>query len=168
MSDPAVQLIIAAFDDENAAEEALHELKAAKKEHLIAVQAAIAIQKDEDGVIHSKEVGLTPGKGALGGVVLGAALGVITGGASLALGALGAILGSVVGRKKRDSRFSSDRLNQVAISMPPHSSAIVAVVDADKVDELAGHFESTGADVLTADITDDIVSQLQALQKAEE
>ncbi len=163
MSEVPVQLIVAAFDDENGAEDALKALKAAKKEKLIGIQGAVVMYKDASGKkIHYKEVGLTPGKGALGGAVLGAALGVITGGATIALGAAGTLIGGLVGRKKQSSRFSSDRINQVAAALKPGSSAIVAVIEHKWVTELEKALEELGADLLTAAISADIAQQIEA------
>jgi len=47
MSDPTIELIIAAFNAEDAADEALKELKAAKKEKLIGIEAAAVIRRDK-------------------------------------------------------------------------------------------------------------------------
>jgi hypothetical protein len=117
MNDPTVQVILAVFDDENSTEAALKQLKAAKKGEP-RVQAAVAMFKDANGSrFRYKEVGLTPGKGALGGVILGATLGILTGGATIILGAAGALLGSLAGRKKQESRLPTDRINQVVASL---------------------------------------------------
>ncbi len=117
MSDIPVQLIVAMFDDEQGAEAGLTALKQTDKEKTVGLQGAILIAKDATGQkMHYKDVGLTPGKGALGGVLLGAAVGILTGGTGLVLGAAGALLGGLVGRKKQEKRFSADQLNQVAAS----------------------------------------------------
>src|SRR5688500_7861074 len=106
MSDPTVQGILADFNEEYSAEKVLKQLKSEKKGELPKLQAAVAMAKNASGdKFHYKEVGLTPGKGALGGVILGATLGIATGGAGLVLGAAGALLGGLVGRKKQESRL---------------------------------------------------------------
>jgi uncharacterized membrane protein len=106
MTEVPIQLLVAAFDDEESAEGVLRELKAAKKEKLIGIQGAVVLRKDLSGKVHTKDVGLTPGKGAAGGVALGAVVGILTGGTGLVLGALSGIVGGIVGKRKRDSRFS--------------------------------------------------------------
>ncbi|MFC2023884.1 hypothetical protein ACFLT5_04035, partial [Chloroflexota bacterium] len=68
MNESSMQLIVAAFPQETEAEEALKTLQEARDEKLIGVHAAVAMRKDCEGQIHFKDVGLTPGKGALGGV----------------------------------------------------------------------------------------------------
>ena len=72
MSERSLQLLVAAFDGETAAEEALKTLKEAQDEKLVGIQAAVAMRKDDEGQIHFKDVGLTPAKGAVGGIALGA------------------------------------------------------------------------------------------------
>ena len=161
MEGTALHLIIAAFDRETGAEAALKSLKESRDEKLVGIQAAVALGKDEQGQIQFKDLGLTPAKGALGGVVLGAVVGVLTGGTGLALGAIGALVGGLVGRKKQDSRFPTDRLNQIAATLEPGSSAIVMVMAPGWVVVVAEELELLGADVLTVDIAADVAAQLQ-------
>jgi uncharacterized membrane protein len=160
MVDTSVQLLVAAFDTETGAEEALKELEAAKGSVVEAIQAAVALRKDQDGQIRFKDVGLTPAKGALSGVVLGAVVGVLTGGTGLALGALGALVGGIVGRKKRDGLFPPGPINKLAAALAPGSSAIVVVRESGGAAELETELEALGADILTADIPADVVGEL--------
>jgi uncharacterized membrane protein len=164
MSEATIHLLVAAFDEEDRAEEALKTLKEARDETLVGIQAAIALRKDEQNQIHFKDVGLTPGKGALGGVVLGAVVGVLTGGTGIALGAIGALVGGLVGRKKQGSRFPTERLNQLAATLAPGSSAILIVMEPGWVVVLEEELALLGADVLTADIPAEVAAQLEADQ----
>jgi uncharacterized membrane protein len=157
-------LLVAAFYTEDRAEEALKTLKEARDETLVGIQAAVALRKDADGQIHFKDVGLTPGKGAMAGVVLGAVVGVLTGGTGLALGAIGALVGGLVGRKKRDSRFPTERLNQVAVSLAPGSSAILIVMEPGWLVVLEEELTLLGADVMITDIPADVAAKLEADQ----
>jgi len=161
-----IHLIVAAFDDPSRAEEAVKTLKESQDEKLVGIQAAVALRKDEAGQIHFKDVGLTPAKGAAGGVVLGAVVGILTGGTGLALGALGALVGGLVGRKKRDSRFSADRVNQIAASLAPGSSAAVIIMEPGWLAVVEEELSLLGADVLTADIPADVDQHLDAGQDA--
>jgi len=166
MSEGTLYVLVAAFDSETGADQALDELKDARDEKLVGVQAAVAMYKDAEGQIHFKDVGLTPGKGAVAGVVLGAVVGVLTGGAGLALGAVGTLVGGLVGKKKQDSRLSTDRINQLAVSLPPASSAAVVVMEPGWVAVLQENLELLGADVLTVDVPADISQQSGADQEA--
>ena len=160
MSDTPVQLIIAAFTTPTAAEEVLEQLKSAKKDKLIGIQAARVLVKDEKGKVSSKDVGLTTGKGALAGGVVGAVVGIATGGIGLALGAAGALVGGLVGKSKKEGRFDSYRIEQIADALTPNSSAIIAVIEHKWVADLEAELEEAGADVMTAAIAADIAQQL--------
>jgi uncharacterized membrane protein len=166
MSEATMHLIVAAFDEETGAQEALKTLKESREEKLVGIQAAVTMHKDRADQLRFKDVGLTPGRGALAGVALGAVVGILTGGTGLALGALGALVGGLVGRKKRDSRFSTDRLNQVAASLAPGSSALVVVMEPGWVVVLEEELALLGADVLTADIPADLAQHPNASQDA--
>lgn len=166
MGEATMHLIVAAFDAENRAEEALKALRESRDEKLVGIQAAVALRKDGEGEIHFKDVGLTPAKGMVGGVVLGAVVGILTGGTGIALGALGALVGGLVGRKKRDSRSPTNRINQIAATLAPGSSAILIVMEPGWTVVLVEELTLLGADVLTADIPADIAEQPPAEQEA--
>jgi uncharacterized membrane protein len=166
MSESSVQLLVAAFDQEAGAEEALKTLKESKDEALVGIQAAVVMRKDQEGQIDFKDVGLTPARGALAGVLLGAVVGVLTGGTGLALGALGALVGGLVGRKKRDSRFPADRINKLAAALAPGSSAIVLVMEPGRSAVLEVELDALGADIMTADVPADVAQQLEGHHEA--
>lgn len=93
MSDVPVQLIVAAFQNEDEAKKALKALKQAKKEGLIKIDSAAILRKDEKGKIHIKEThDMGGGKGAVLGGVGGAAVGLIAGAALAAPSAIVAVV----------------------------------------------------------------------------
>lgn len=161
MSNP-VELIVAAFQTEDGAEQALKELKAAKKDHLINIDNAAVIHKDAKGKVHIKELkDMGGGKGAAIGGVTGAVLGILTGGAGLVLAGAGALVGGLAA-KLRDSGFDDTRLKTLGDSLKPNTSAIVALIEHRWVGELEKEMEEAGADVLTQTISADIAAQLEA------
>lgn len=160
MSEKPVQFVIAIFESEPGAEETLSVLKANKKEALQGVQAAVAMRKDADSRIHYKDVGLTPAKGAVAGVVLGAVVGIATGGAGLALGALGAVLGGAVGKRKREGQIASEQVNQVVASIRPGSSALLTIVEQGAAVQFENLLHNEGATTFITDITADLAAQL--------
>src|SRR4051812_34182218 len=161
MSNVPVQLIVAAFQDENGAKQALKQLKQAKKEHLIKIENAAIIRKDAKGKIHIDETrDMKGGKGAAIGGVTGAALGILTGGATLAIAGASALIGGLAA-KLRDSGFKDDRLKQLGASLRPGSSAIVAVIDHIWVAELERELREAGANVVTDAIAADVAAQLE-------
>src|SRR5512134_892547 len=125
MSDVPVQLIVAAFRDEQTAKEALKVLKQAQREKLIKIDNAAVLRKDEKGKLHIKETAdMGGGKGAALGGVAGAAIGLIAGPALLVPAAVGALVGGLTA-KLRDSGFPDERLKTLGENLKPGSSAII-------------------------------------------
>jgi uncharacterized membrane protein len=162
MSEVPVQLIVAAFQDEHSANEALKMLKQAKREKLIGIVDAAVLRKDANGKLHIKETAdMGGGKGAALGGVAGAAIGLIAGPVLLVPAAVGAVIGGLAA-KLSDSGFKNDRLRAIGEDMKPGSSAIVAVVEHTWVAEVEKAMAEAGADAMTAAIGADIAAQLEA------
>jgi uncharacterized membrane protein len=162
MSEVPVQLIVAAFQDEKSASEALKSLREAQHEKLIVIQNAAVLRKDEKGKLHIKETADMGGKkgAALGGVA-GAAIGLIAGPALLVPAAVGALVGGLTA-KLRDSGFSDERLKALGENLKPGSSAIIAVVEHKWVADVEKAMAEAGADAVTAALGADIAEQLEA------
>jgi uncharacterized membrane protein len=162
MSDAPVQILIAAFRDETGASAALEQLKAAKKEKLIAIKDAAILRKDASGKLHVNEVGdMTGTRGAVTGGVVGAALGILTGGATLAITGIGALAGGLAA-KLRDSGFNDKNLRELGEGLKPSSSAIIAEIEHTWVADLEEEFRKAGAQVMREAIAADIAAQLEA------
>ena len=165
MSDVPVQLIVAAFQNEDEAKEALKALKQAKKEGLIKIDDAAVLRKDEKGKIHIKEThDMGGGKGAVLGGVGGAMVGLIAGAALAGPAVVGTLIGSLVA-KLRDSGFSNERLETLGESLEPGTSAIVAVVEHEWMAKVEEALAETEVDLITAEISADIAEQLEAGHK---
>lgn len=160
MSEKPVQFVIAVFDSEEGAEKALSRWKAERKEKLQGVQAAVAMRKDAQGRIHYKDVGMTPARGAVAGIVIGAVVGIATGGTGLVLGALGSLLGGVVGKRKREGQIAAEQVNQVVASLPTGSSALLTVVEKNAATEFEELLQAEGIDTFGADISANLTAQL--------
>jgi uncharacterized membrane protein len=162
MSDVPVQLIVAAFQDERAAKEALNALKEAQRQKLIKINNAAVLHKDAKGRLHIKETAdMGGGKGAAIGGVAGAAIGLIAGPVLLVPAAVGALVGGL-SAKLRDSGFSDARLKALGAHLAPGSSAIVAVVEHRWVAEVKQAMAEAGADLFAEEIGADISAQLEA------
>lgn len=162
MSNVPVQLVVAAFNDERSAKEALKALKQVQREKLIQIDSAAVLRKDRHGKLHIKETAdMGGGKGAALGGVAGAAIGVIAGPALLVPAAVGALIGGLAA-KLRDSGFSDERLKKLGEGLTPGSSAIVAVVEHRWVAQVEAAMAEAGADLLTAAMSADIAGQLEA------
>jgi uncharacterized membrane protein len=161
MSEVPVQVVVAAFEEEKAADQALFELKQAKWAGLIGIQNAAVLRMDPKGKLHIKETGdWGGGKGAVAGGVIGGFIGLLTGPVGW-LGLTGAVIGGLAA-KLRDSGFSDERLEKLGEALQPGTSAIVAVIEHKWVAELEKQMQEAGADVMTEEISADIAAQLEA------
>jgi len=118
------------------------------------------MRKDAESRIHYKDVGMTPAKGAVAGIVMGAVVGIATGGAGLVLGAVGALLGGVVGKRKREDHVAAEKVNQVVASIPPGSSALLTIVEAEAASGFETLLHASGAHTFVAEISADLADAL--------
>jgi len=162
MSDAPVELIVAAFPNEEAAKAALEGLKKAKSEGLIAIEGAAVLRKDDKGKLHITETeDIGGGKGAAIGGVVGAGIGLIAGAALAVPLAVGALVGGLTS-KLRDTGFSNERLEKLGENLTPGSSAIVAVVEHTWVAKVEEELAAAGAEAVREAIGADIAAQLAA------
>jgi uncharacterized membrane protein len=160
MSEAPVELIVAAFKDKGAAESVLKELKAARKAHLIGIENAAVIVKDDNGKVHIKEMGdMGGGQGAVVGGVLGAVVGLIFPPSILLTGAIGAAVGGLAA-KFVDAGFPNEQLKEIGESLTNGSSAILAIIEHRWVVEAERELQAAGAKVMMAEIKGDISKQL--------
>lgn len=161
MNDVPVQVIVAAFQGQDAAGAALKLLQDAKRDRLIDIQDAAVIAKDAAGKVKIRDTkDMGAGKGFTIGAITGGVLGLLAG--PIGWAALG---GGVIGglaAKLRDGGFPDARLKQVAEGLTPNSSALIAVIDHRWVADLERELAQQGANVIAEALRDDIARQLQA------
>lgn len=161
MSDVPVELIVAAFKDEQGADDALKMLNQAKSEKMIGIVDAAVIRRDEHNKLHIKETeDPGAGKGAAVGAAAGAIIGLIAGPAGLVVGgAAGAVVGGLAG-KFIDSGIPDARLKELGDALKPGTSAIVAIIEYTYVEQMQKELQQAGADVMTQALKADIAKQL--------
>jgi len=166
MNETDLKLLVVLFSNEGDAEDAINVVKSVYKEADGGLQAAVVIIKDNQSGVHYKDVGITPAKNALGGMVLGAVLGVMSGGVGIALGAAGALVGGLLGEKRRAEQFSSVRMNEAVAALVPGSSAIVALVEQDYVKEVEKQLGDYEIEIFTTQVSSDLGEQLEPHRRA--
>src|SRR5947207_11270670 len=162
MSSNPVQVFIAAYQSERGADAALKDFRAMDREGSIElIDAAVAVHT-ADGKVKIEETadpsGKTWGKrGAIAGGVVGLIFP-----PSIIAGALVGGAGGGIWGKLRDKGFKDEDLEQIGDSLPPGSSAIIAIAE-DRViqrlqEGLAG-YERLVSHQLSADASATIVAE---------
>lgn len=166
-----IQVIVAAFNTEEGASQALAKLKelAATDKELFGIRNAAVLRRDDDNKLRIKEThDMRTGKGALIGGVVGGVVGLLAGPVGwAALG--GAAIGGLATRL-RDSGFSDERLRQIGESLTPGTSALIAEVEHRWVAQVERRLAEEGANVMTEAVKADVAAQLEqqaAAPKAE-
>ncbi len=104
MTENDIHLILAVFDGQDSAETAVQQLPKQSR-HVV---SAVVMQKDAGEQVSFRDIGRTPRRGTVNGVILGGVIGLLTGGAGLTLGALGGAIGHQHTKKKQAVNVMSD------------------------------------------------------------
>lgn len=153
MKDQAEVIIVASFDDVHKAEKAMFELKMDKRGRVIKFKEAALVKRDEQYKITIKETGeLSGGKGVLYGGAIGAIVGLLAGPIGAAVGgAVGAVAGAIAA-KKINYGIPDERLMEMARSLHPGKSLILAVAEQRWSELVSVRLEESGGDVTSEKI----------------
>ena len=165
MTDVPVQVVVAAFRSEAAANQVLEQLKQLQRTGEIKIDDAAVLDRDLNNKLHIRDTrdwGF--GKGAaVGGTVgvAGVVLGVMTGPVGWAV--LGsALVGGVASKMHHTYGFNEARLRKLGDSLQPGNSAIVAVVEHLWVARVEEAMKQQSTDILVELISKDVADQLAA------
>ena len=135
MSDVPVDLYIATYSDEDAAQEDWDDIKELAREGVITVDGLVLVSRSSDGKIDVKDNAHDVGRGAAIGAVGGAIVGLIFPPAFLASAAVGAGIGAGAGAIV-DRRDKNEIKADVEDVLPPGSSGIVALFEESWIDDV--------------------------------
>jgi uncharacterized membrane protein len=152
MSNAPVQVIVAAFKTQEGAKEAYQTLKVIKREKLLAFQDAALLRRDLRNKIHIQEMNDMRGiQGAIAGGLVGIGIALPTKrSAWLVAGAIGAAVGGLLARQ-RDSGLPNEQLINLAETLEPGTSMIVAIIEHHWLTEIHDTLKKAGAKVLLAE-----------------
>jgi uncharacterized membrane protein len=124
-------VIVAAYVNEGAADQAHEIIQTAKKDKAFQYWDAVVIRKDERGRYYYDETkDMSAPKGAGIGAVVGGLIGLPGGPAGVVMGAgLGAAIGGFVANS--DSGIKDERLEDIGSALDPSNSALLIVSDHD-------------------------------------
>ncbi len=157
---PQHEMIVVAFDDETKAEQVLDSLKGMEAMDIVDLKSGAVIVRSASGDVKIKETSdFDTKQGAIGGAIAGGVLGLLGGG--LVKGALLGAAGGAAAGKFVDLGLDDDFLKAVGESLSPSSSAIVALVDFEHVDQAMAELEQyEGGKILRHTLSDDVYRQL--------
>jgi len=159
-----VGLFIAAYVDERGADNALDQLKKAKKAEQFYYENAAVVRRNAEGKVHTKETGdMSTGKGAGVGALIGGVIGVLGGpGAVVGGAAVGAAIGGIAAHG--DAGFDKHSLKEIGGALPSGTSALVVTTSEDFVKAVRKQAAEGETLTLAKDIAAQINDHLNARQ----
>ncbi len=158
-------VVIAAFEDEATALDALHVLQEAHREDELKFKAYALVRRDAEKKLHVKETGDPGGAaGLVSGGALGVALGLLAGPIGLA-----ALTGAVVGGlalKFRDTGVKNDEIRAAGESLKPGMAALLILAEEGSEDVIAEKLALNGGTVVRAALAEEDVAQADARPEA--
>lgn len=156
------EMIVISFDDENRADEVLDTLKQMEDMAVVDLKSGAVVLRDASGKVTVKETSDFDAKqGAIGGALAGAVLGLLGGG--LLRGAILGAAGGAVAGKVIDLGLEDDFLEEIGNSLENSSSAVVALVDFDQVDQAMEELDRfEGGKILHHTLDADVYEKLSA------
>jgi uncharacterized membrane protein len=155
-------VIIAAYNEKEAAFEAYEFLRDSRTVANLFYQVAAVVWRAEDGKLHIKEPDdKTTGAGIGVGAVLGGMLGTLAGPAGIVLGAsAGAAIGGLAA--SGDSGIPDERLEEIGETLTPGTSALVVLLHESDVEETRQALVEQGGEVMVTSLDADLAEQLAA------
>ena len=161
MATSNLEVFIAAFASEDEAGATLRDFKTMHREGSIDLIDAAVIVHRADGKVHIEETAdPSAKKWATGGAIAGGLVGLIFPPSILASAAVGAAGGGIWG-KVRDKGFKDEDLRSAGESIPPGTSAIIAIAEDHVVENLQRGiegYEKIQRHALSADASAEIVA----------
>lgn len=146
-------IVIATFEDEQIARDALQVLTEAHHEERLTFKAYALVRRDEEKKLHVEETGDPGGvAGAVSGGALGVALGLLAGPIGLA-----ALTGAVVGGvalKLRDTGVKNDEIRAVGEGLKSGMAALVVLAEEGSEDLIAEKLALNGGVVVKAELAE--------------
>ncbi len=142
-------LLVVAFDSLGAADEVLCRLRSLQREHLVDLEDACVVQRDEQGGLHLKQVVGRPPDGFLSKGFWRRLMAHIFPG------------DGTRGAHRMEITLSRSFVQEVSEKLKPGASAIFVVVEPARLDRLIEAFEGEGGHVLETDLPDEAVRKLE-------
>jgi len=161
-------LVCLAFKDVDGADHFLNELRAFEKEHILELEDACVVVRDDDGKIHLKQsvnlVAIGASRGASFGMLMGTLVGILFMNPLAGLlggGLYGAWRGALKG-KLMDYGLNDEFVKSLGSTIEPGSSAIFLLVGKAVEDKIIPRLAQYEATVLKTSLSDEQEEKLKA------
>jgi uncharacterized membrane protein len=153
-------LVAIAYPDAATAEQARAALVQATKEHLVALQDAVVVERRADGKIKLHQAIGTTGVGAAGGALWGGLIGLLFLAPLFGM-AIGAASGAVAG-KFTDVGVNDNFMKQLGAGLPSGGAALIALGSAEARDKLIDRMRPFGGEIIQTSLNEEEEAQLRA------
>ena len=164
MSDDTVEIFVAAYATEQGAHAALKDFQAAKRAGAIdLIDAAVIVHTAEDKVKFEETADPSGKRWAKRGAIAGGVVGLIFPPSIIASAIVGGGAGGIWG-KIRDKGFKDEDLKEIGESLPPGSSAIIAIAQdrmLDQLEQALGGYERIARHAVSAEGAAMIVAEAE-------
>jgi len=157
---PDVGFVVVAFTEEDMADKALAEMKAAQDKNDFNFEEAAVIRQNEQGKVKYYETGdMHGGKGAGIGALIGGVIGILGGPGGVALGAgIGAAAGGIAA--SGDKGFRDENIETVGSALLPGTSAIVLITSHDALKAIQDKVPEEDIRTAVANLSAEIADKL--------
>ncbi len=138
-----ISFVVAVFDDVKSAKVAYEGLRELSREGFFQIESAAYLEKTDRSKIKVHEYkDWRGGQGVLAGGAAGLVIGLIGGAVLLPVG-IGALVGGIMA-KVHDTGFNDKNLGKIADSLPPGTSALVAIVEEEYAEPVEDEMKKEG------------------------
>jgi uncharacterized membrane protein len=155
-----VEILVAAFENEGAADAAYNQLKRGANSAWLDDVAIVVNEGNKVKFKESKDMG--GGKGAVVGGAIGAVTALLFPPALLIATAAGAVIGGITA-KLHDANLPSDTLRKLGEQLTPGTAALVAIVDETLVAQAKEALSRLNAKVSTVGLDAETADRLKAI-----
>jgi len=161
-------LVVVGFDGLHAADEVLNKLRSFQKEHLIDLEDACVVERDEAGKVHLKQAVNLTALGAARGGSMGALWGALVGLlflnplAGMAIGAAAGAGAGALSGSLADYGINDDFVKNLGETIPPNSSALFVLVKSVTADKVLPEIEPYKPRILKTSLSNEAEAKLRA------
>jgi uncharacterized membrane protein len=153
-------LIAVAYPDRDTAEKVRQELIRATKEHLVRLEDAVIVEREQDGKIKLHQAMNTTATGAAGGAMWGGLIGLIFLAPLLGM-AVGAASGAL-GGKMSDLGVDDNFMKDLGERLQPGAAALIVLGSTDARDKVIERVSPYGGHILQSSLSREQEEQLRS------